>query len=179
MAKKTENAVTEQKAKNESTETTKAKNEITEATKAKKDAYKKIMDYLTKETHDLPAEILEAAKIVRPSYFGLGNIGDRESDGLNPAYRQLKQLLPGGIEPGLTFTLDDAFTALRFGSREVHKMVRNLIKYPCEASPIVWVKENVDTEEYTVVAIQNEVPEGWTADLPVTYGRNFASETEE
>lgn len=165
MAKKDE-AVTNQKAKSE----------ITEQTKAKQEAYKKILDYLTKEATDLPADILEAAKIVRPSYFGLGGLGDRETDGLNPAYRQLKQLLPGGIEAGLTFTLDDAFTALRFGSREVHKMVRNLIKYPCESSPIVWIKENPDTEEYTVLAIQNEVPEGWDADLPITYHRNFGSD---
>lgn len=163
-------------AKNDKVTEQKAKNEISEQTKAKQDAYKKIMDYLTKDVTDLPAEILEAAKIVRPSYFGLGGLGDRETDGLNPAYRQLKQLLPGGIEVGLSFTLDEAFSALRFGAREVHKMVRNLIKYPCAASPIVWITENTDTEEYTIIAIQNEVPEGWTADLPVTYGRNFGSE---
>lgn len=165
-------------AKKEATTEQKAKNEITEQTKAKQEAYKKIMDYLT-ANKDLPADILEAAKIVRPSYFGLGGLGDRETDGLNPAYRQLKQLLPGGIEPGLSFTLDEAFTTLRFGVREVHKMVRNLIKYPCEASPIVWIKENTDTEEYIIVAIQNEVPEGWEADLPVTYHRNFAAQDNE
>ena len=156
-----------------------AKTEITESGKAKQEAYKKLMDYLTKEVKNLPEDILDAAKIVRPSYFGIGGLGDRETDGLNPAYRQLKQLLPGGIEAGLSFTLDEAFTTLRFGAREVHKMVRNLIKYPCEASPIVWIKENTDTEEYTIVAIQNEVPEGWEADLPITYGRNFGQEADE
>jgi len=147
---------------------------ITENGKVKQDAYKTLMDWVTAQT-DLPADVLASAKTIRPSYFGISAVGGtRETDGLNPAYRQLKALFTGGVEVGLTFTLDEAFSTLRFGAREVHKMVRYLVKNPCEGSPIVWIKEDLDTETYTVAAIQNEVPEGWEADLPVAYVRNFA-----
>lgn len=151
-----------------------AKNEITENGKVKQDAYKTMLDWLTKQ--DAPEDVLEAAKTIRPSYFGLSGPGTREGDGFNPAYRNLFALVGNAPKAGDTFILDDAFSKLRFGAREVHKMVHNLVKYPCEGSPIVWVKEDHDTETYEIVAVQNEVPEGWDRELPVSYVRNFQAE---
>lgn len=151
-----------------------AKNEITENGIAKQKAYTDILDWLTKEAKNVPAEVLEAAKQIRPSYFGIGGFGVREGDGLNPAYRRLKALFPNGYKVGDSFTDLDAFQTNKAGARDVHIMCHDLIKFPVESEPIVWIKEDHDSGIHTIVAIQNEVPEGWDQKLPTSYAKNFA-----
>lgn len=155
-----------------------AKNEITEKGLEAQKAYKEMLDWLTMEAKNVPAEVLEAAKIIRPSYFGLGGFGVREGDGLKPAYRNLMKLFDGKLpEAGESFTLTDAFQKLRFGTKEVARMIRYLIKEPIASSPIVWIAQN--GEEYIVEAVQNEVPEGWDKALPIAYTRAFGTEDAE
>jgi hypothetical protein len=145
-----------------------AKKKITAEALAKQAAYTDILNWITKQK-DVPADVLNAAKLIRPSYF---DISGGTSDGLTPAYRALKALLPGGIAVGESFTLDEAFQTLRYGMKETRRMIRYLIKDPIESTPIVWIKEEGET--FVIEAIDNEKPADWSGYTPSA--KDFAAD---
>ena len=137
---------------------------VKETTKIRNDAWKKLMDYVTK-SEDVPDFIMDACKTLRPSYFGIvGNPG--ESDGLTPSYRKLLSICP---EPalGTVFTSLELFQKFRFGRTEAKNWCNELVKHPTPAGkPLVWIRYAPKEDTYTIVSIGNDIPENWTGYVP-------------
>jgi len=129
------------------------------ASKVKADAYKKILDFVMASS-GVPPEVLDACKIVRPSYFGITSSGNT-GDGLTPAYRKLLDLTAGHPMSGDTFGEMELFEKYRFGRTEAKNWTNELIKLTILDRPRVWIKFLPTTREYTIVSIGNDIPEGW------------------
>lgn len=128
----------------------------------------KILAYIADEKNKVPAEILEAAKTFRPSYFGItsgGGFAKKE----HPAHvEKLFKLL--GVEKfedvkvGAHFDELKAFQTLKVGRKEMHIISIDLIKKPDDKGAI-YLAFDADKGVYTVKGIGAE-PEGWTGYRP-------------
>ena len=127
-----------------------------------------ILAYIADEKNKVPANVLEAAKIFRPSYFGIsagGGFAKKE----HPAHvEKLMQLLGvktfEDIKVGATFDEMKAFTTLKVGRREMHVISIDLIKHPDDKGAI-YMSFNADKGIYKIEAIGKE-PDGWTGYKP-------------
>jgi hypothetical protein len=168
-------ATTETVKLNEAKKETTVKSEATtetvklnEATVTRNKAYKDLLDWLTKQ-NNVPAEVLESAKVIRPSYFGIASTGS-VGDGLTPAYRKLLALGNGKLPVnGTTWTEMELFTLYRFGATEAKNWCNELAKLAVTGYESAWVKFNITERSYTLVAVQNSVPEGWKGYVPAQY----------
>ena len=126
-----------------------------------------ILAYITDESNGVPANVLEAAKIFRPSYFGISAGGFAKKE--HPAHvEKLMQLLNvktfEEIKVGATFDEMKAFTTLKVGRREMHGISIDLIKHPDDKGAI-YMSFNADKGIYKIEAIGKE-PDGWTGYRP-------------
>lgn len=127
-----------------------------------------ILAYIADEKNKVPAEVVEAAKTFRPSYFGIsagGGFAKKE----HPAHvEKLMQLLGvktfEEIKVGATFDEMKAFTTLKVGRREMHCIGIDLIKHPDDKGAI-FMSFNADKGIYKIEAIGKE-PDGWTGWRP-------------
>lgn len=127
-----------------------------------------ILAYIADEKNKVPANVLEAAKIFRPSYFGIsagGGFAKKE----HPAHvEKLMQLLGvktfEDIKVGMSFDEMKAFTTLKVGRREMHIISIDLIKHP-DAKGAIFMSFNADKGVYKIEAIGKE-PDGWTGYKP-------------
>ena len=128
-----------------------------------------ILAYIADEKNKVPANVLEAAKIFRPSYFGISAGGGFAKE--HPAHvEKLMQLLGvktfEEIKVGATFDEMKAFTTLKVGRREMHVISIDLIKHPDDKGAI-YISCNADKGIYKIEAIGKE-PAGWTGYKPAT-----------
>ena len=127
-----------------------------------------ILAYIADEKNKVPAEVVEAAKIFRPSYFGIsagGGFAKKE----HPAHvEKLMQLLGvktfEEIKAGASFDEMKAFTTLKVGRREMHVISIDLIKHPDDKGAI-YMSFNADKGIYKIEAIGKE-PVNWTGYKP-------------
>lgn len=129
----------------------------------------KILAYIADENNKVPADILEAAKTFRPSFFGITSGGGGFAKKDHPAHvEKLFKLL--GIEKfddikvGATFDEMKAFQTLKVGRKEMREMCNDLIKKP-DTNGAVYVLFDANKGVYTVKGIGTE-PEGWTGYRP-------------
>ena len=125
-----------------------------------------ILAYIADEKNKVPANVLEAAKIFRPSFFGISAGGGFAK---NPAHvEKLMQLLGvktfEEIKVGATFDEMKAFTTLKVGRREMRVMCIDLIKHPDKKGEI-YMSFDADKGIYKIEAIGKE-PAGWTGYKP-------------
>ena len=122
-----------------------------------------ILAYIADEKNKVPANVLEAAKIFRPSYFGISAGG-----GFAKHVEKLMQLLGvktfEEIKVGATFDEMKAFTTLKVGRREMRVMCIDLIKHPDKKGEI-YMSFDADKGIYKIEAIGKE-PAGWTGYKP-------------
>lgn len=155
-----------------STATTVKADATVKAKSAKAIAWEKARDtilaYIADEKNNVPANVLEAAKIFRPSYFGIstgGGFAKKE----HPAHVEKLMKLLGvntfeAIKVGATFDEMKAFTTLKVGRREMHIISIDLIKHPDDKGAI-YMSFNADKGIYKIEAIGKE-PDGWTGYKP-------------
>lgn len=129
----------------------------------------KILAYIADEKNKVPAEILEAAKTFRPSFFGITSGGGGFAKKDHPAHvEKLFKLL--GIEKfedikvGATFDEMKAFQTLKVGRKEMREMCNDLIKKP-DTNGAVYVLFDANKGVYTVKGIGAE-PKDWTGYRP-------------
>ena len=125
-----------------------------------------ILAYIADEKNKVPANVLEAAKIFRPSFFGISAGGGFAK---NPAHvEKLMQLLGvktfEEIKVGATFDEMKAFTTLKVGRREMHVIGIDLIKHP-DKKGAIYMSFDADKGIYKIEAIGKE-PAGWTGYKP-------------
>ena len=127
-----------------------------------------ILAYIADEKNKVPANVLEAAKIFRPSYFGI-SAGGGFAKKDHPAHvEKLMQLLGvktfEEIKVGATFDEMKAFTVLKVGRREMHVIGIDLIKRPDDKGAI-YMSFDANKGIYKIEAIGKE-PAGWTGYRP-------------
>lgn len=127
-----------------------------------------ILAYIADEKNKVPANVLEAAKIFRPSYFGI-SAGGGFAKKDHPAHvEKLMQLLSvktfEEIKVGATFDEMKAFTVLKVGRREMHVIGIDLIKRPDDKGAI-YMSFDANKGIYKIEAIGKE-PAGWTGYRP-------------
>ena len=135
-----------------------------EKRKARKEAIDTILEYIADEKNKVPANVVEAAKKFKPSFFGI-SVGGGFAKKEHPAHVEKLFALLGiksfeEIKVGATFDEMKAFQTLKVGRGEMHKICVNLIKKPDDKGA-VFVDFNADKGVYTVKGIGEE-PEGWT-----------------
>lgn len=128
-----------------------------------------ILAYIADEKNKVPANVLEAAKIFRPSYFGISAGGGGFARKDHPAHvEKLMQLLNvktfEEIKVGATFDEMKAFTTLKVGRREMHIIGIDLIKRPDDKGAI-YMSFDAKKGIYKIEAIGEE-PAGWTGYRP-------------
>ena len=127
-----------------------------------------ILSFIADEKNKVPAEIVEAAKIFRPSFFGIsatGGFAKKE----HPAHvEKLMQLLGvktfEEIKVGATFDEMKAFTTLKVGRREMHVISIDLIKRPDDKGAI-YMSFDAAKGIYKIESIGKQ-PDGWTGYVP-------------
>lgn len=127
-----------------------------------------ILEYIADEKNKVPAEIVEAAKIFRPSFFGIsagGGFAKKE----HPAHvEKLMQLLGvktfEEIKVGATFDEMKAFTVLKVGRKEMHVIGIDLIKKPDDKGAI-YMSFDAAKGIYKIEGVGTE-PKGWTGYKP-------------
>lgn len=135
-----------------------------EKRQAKKDAMEIILNYVSDEKNKVPAEVLEAAKKIKPSFFGITSGGGFAKKEHPTHVEKLFKLLGVDefekIKVGATFDEMKAFQTLKVGRGEMHKMSVLLIKKPDDKGAI-FLDFDADKGVYTIKGIGEE-PEGWT-----------------
>lgn len=127
-----------------------------------------ILEYIADEKNKVPKEIVEAAKIFRPSFFGIsagGGFAKKE----HPAHvEKLFKLLGVAtfeeVKVGAHFDEMKAFQTLKAGRRELHVISIDLIKKP-DAKGAIYMDFDADKGIYTIRGVGSE-PEGWTGYRP-------------
>ena len=127
-----------------------------------------ILAYIADEKNKVPAEVLEAAKIFRPSYFGItsgGGFAKKE----HPAHVEKLMKLLGvktfeEIKAGATFDEMKAFTTLKVGRREMHCISIDLIKHPDDKGAI-FMSFDAAKGVYKIEEVGKE-PANWTGWKP-------------
>lgn len=134
--------------------------------KAKMAALEKICRYC--QDNKVPAEILDACKLVRPSFFGLGGGGGFQKAEFRAWQTKLMQILGvktfDEIKVGATFDEMKAFMTIHAGRKEMKQIIKDLIKKPGEKSA-VWVSFDADKGIYKVEGI-GKMPKDWTGYVP-------------
>ena len=134
----------------------------------KKEAIETILEYIADEKNKVPAEVVEAAKKFKPSFFGI-TVGGGFAKKEHPVHVENLFKLLGidsfdGIKVGAHFDELKAFQTLHFGRGEMRKICINLIKKPDDKGA-VYLAFDADKGVYTVKGIGSE-PEGWTGYRP-------------
>ena len=129
----------------------------------------KILAYISDEKNKVPADIVEAAKIFRPSYFGITNFGGGFAKKEHPAHVEKLFKLLGvenfeDVKVGASFDEMKAFTVLRVGRREMHIISIDLIKKP-DAKGAIYLDFDAKKGIYTVKGVGNQ-PEDWKGYVP-------------
>ena len=136
--------------------------------KAVRDAINAIAEYAKEHEAELPKEIVENAKILRPSVFGLGGNGGFVKAEYRAWQSKLMQILNvksfDEIKVGAKFDEMAVFMAIKAGRREMRQICIDLIKTPGE-KPAIYVKFDADKAEYTVAGIGEE-PKDWDGYKP-------------
>ena len=136
--------------------------------------YRESLELIIKYAVDnkAPEAVINAAKTIRPSFFGIAGGGGRGGFAkaeFTADQRRVATLFGveniDELEEGATCDEMDAFKALKMGRREMHVLSINLIKYPGEKNR-VWIDFDADEGVYAVSAIGPDAPEGWTGYLP-------------
>lgn len=127
-----------------------------------------ILAYIADEKNKVPANVLEAAKIFRPSYFGISTGGGFAKKDHPAHVEKLMKLLNvktfEEIKVGATFDEMKAFTTLKVGRREMHNIGIDLIKRPDDKGAI-YMSFDANKGIYKIEAIGKE-PAGWTGYRP-------------
>ena len=139
-----------------------------EKRKARKDAMDIVLTFIADEKNKVPAEVIEAAKKIKPSFFGItsgGGFAKKE----HPAHVEKLFKLLGvdsfeKITVGAKFDEMKAFQVLKVGRGEMHKLSVALIKKPDDKGAI-YLDFDADKGLYTIKGIGEE-PEGWTGYRP-------------
>ena len=145
---------------------TKAKSPKVVAWEKARDA---ILEYIANPDNKVPKEIVEAAKVFRPSFFGIsagGGFAKKE----HPAHvEKLFKLLGVSsyeeIKVGAHFDEMKAFQTLKAGRRELHVISIDLIKKP-DAKGAIYMDFDADKGIYTIKGKDGKEPEGWTGYRP-------------
>lgn len=134
--------------------------------KIKMAALEKICKYC--QDNKVPAEILDACKLVRPSFFGLGGGGGFQKAEFRAWQTKLMQVLGvktfEEIKVGATFDEMKVFMTLHAGRKEMKQITKDLIKKPGEKSA-VWVSFDADKGIYKVEGVGAQ-PANWTGYVP-------------
>ena len=134
-------------------------------------ALEKIIKYL--QDNEAPEDIIEAAKVVRPSYFGIvgGGNGGFQKQEFTADQKRLAELVGKDsydeVAVGDKFDEMTAFQKLRFGRKDINGLIKHLIKNPGEKTR-AWLEYDVDTGITEVVAISDETPADWKGYLPTS-----------
>lgn len=134
-------------------------------------ALEKIIKYL--ETSKAPEDIIEAAKIVRPSYFGItgGGTGGFQKQEFTADQKRLAELVGkdsfDDVAVGDKFDEMTAFQKLRFGRKDINGLIKHLIKNPGEKTR-AWLEYDVDTGITEVIALGDDTPDDWKGYLPTS-----------
>lgn len=136
----------------------------------RKEAIEKILTYIADEKNKVPADVVEAAKKFKPSFFGI-SVGGGFAKKEHPIHVENLFKLLGiasfeEIKVGAHFDELKAFQTLHFGRGEMRKICVNLIKKPDDKGA-VYLAFDADKGIYTVKGIGTE-PEGWTGYRPAT-----------
>ena len=127
-----------------------------------------ILAYIADEKNKVPAEIVEAAKIFRPSYFGITTGGGFAKKDHPAHVEKLMKLLGVStfeeIKVGATFDEMKAFTTLKVGRKEMHVIGIDLIKHP-DAKGAIFMSFDAAKGIYKIESIGKE-PDGWTGYKP-------------
>ena len=127
-----------------------------------------ILAYIADEKNKVPAEVVEAAKIFRPTYFGIsaqGGFAKKE----HPAHVEKLMKVLGvdkfeAIKVGSTFDEMKAFQTLKAGRGEMRVIGIDLIKKPDDKGAI-YMSFDAIKGIYKIEGIGAE-PEGWTGYRP-------------
>lgn len=134
--------------------------------KIKMAALEKICKYC--QDNNVPAEILDACKIVRPSFFGLGGGGGFQKAEFRAWQTKLMAVLGvktfEEIKVGATFDEMKAFQTLHAGRKELRQITKDLIKKPGEKSA-VWVSFDEAKGIYKVEGVGDQ-PKDWKGYVP-------------
>lgn len=128
----------------------------------------KILAYIADEKNKVPADVVEAAKTFRPSFFGItsgGGFAKKE----HPAHVEKLMKLLGvekfeDIKVGMHFDELKAFTTLKFGRKEMRWLCIDNIKRPDDKGAI-YIDFDAVKGVYTIKGVGAE-PEGWTGYRP-------------
>ena len=136
---------------------------------AKKANLEKILEYIADEKNKVPADIVQAAKDFKPSFFGITTFGGGFAKKEHPAHVEKLFKLLGvdsfeAIKVGAHFDEMKAFTTLKVGRKEMHKISIDLIKKPDDKGAI-YLDFDADKGVYTIKGIGAQ-PEGWTGYVP-------------
>lgn len=138
--------------------------------KAIRDAMEKICAYCADAKNNVPADVLDACKIIRPSYFGLGGGGGFQKAEFRAWQTKLMQLLGvktfEEIKVGATFDEMKAFQTLHAGRKELRQITNDLIRKPGEKSA-VWVSFDSAKGIYKVEGVGDQ-PKDWKGYVPTT-----------
>lgn len=136
--------------------------------KAIRDAMEKICAYCNDAKNNVPADVLDACKIIRPSFFGLGGGGGFQKAEFRAWQTKLMQLLGvktfEEIKVGATFDEMKAFQTLHAGRKELRQITNDLIRKPGEKSA-VWVSFDEAKGIYKVEGV-GEMPANWKGYVP-------------
>lgn len=139
-----------------------------EKRKARKDAMEIVLTFIADEKNKVPENVVEAAKKIKPSFFGItsgGGFAKKE----HPAHVEKLFKLLGitsfeEIKVGAHFDEMKAFQTLKVGRGEMHKIAVNLIKKPDDKGA-VYMDFDADKGIYSIKGVGEE-PEGWTGYRP-------------
>lgn len=135
---------------------------------ARKDAISTILEYIADEKNKVPANVVEAAKKFKPSFFGI-SVGGGFAKKEHPSHVEKLFKLLGiasfeEIKVGAHFDEMKAFQTLKVGRGEMHKISVLLIKKPDDKGA-VYMDFDADKGLYTIKGVGAE-PEGWTGYRP-------------
>ncbi len=136
--------------------------------KAIRDAMEKICAYCADTKNNVPTDVLDACKIIRPSFFGLGGGGGFQKAEFRAWQTKLMQILGvktfEEIKVGATFDEMKVFQTLHAGRKEMKQITNDLIRKTGEKSA-VWVSFDAGKGIYTVEGIGDQ-PKNWTGYVP-------------
>lgn len=134
--------------------------------KAYREALEKVCKYC--KENNVPADILDACKIIRPSFFGLGGGGGFQKAEFRAWQTKLMNVLGvktfEEIKVGATFDEMKVFMTLKAGRKEMKQITNDLIAKPGDKVQ-VWVSFDADKGVYKVEGV-GEMPKGWTGYVP-------------
>lgn len=135
---------------------------------ARKNAFDVICGYAKNNADKIPAEVLEACKTLRPSFFGLGGGGGFQKAEFRAWQTKLMQILGiktlDEVKVGTSFDEMKVFMTLKAGRKEMRQITKDLIKNPGDKNQI-WVSFDANKGIYTVEGV-GEQPKNWTGYVP-------------